>query len=147
MSNALQTRALITGIEAAIQIAWGPNFPIAVGQPRVPFAQNSFAVILWEPVTIEFGGKVGSVSRPGQFNVFTITGRWPFPADKTQILDLLKVDKANLLIAQLQMGPVFANIGGFPLVTGVSPSETDDPNEKVYEVTLTFSCYTIADHH
>ena len=148
MSNALQTAALVSAIEAAIQTAWGTPtaIPVSIGQPRLPFASTPYSVILWEPVEVSFGDRVGSMTNTNQANTFTIIGRWPFPADKTQTIDLLKVSKANALIAQLQPGPSFAG-GMFPLVTRIESAEPDDPNEKVYEVTMTFTVYTIAAHH
>jgi hypothetical protein len=145
MSNALATASLLDAIRAAILAAWG-TMPISYGPPRTPLATTPYAVVLWDTVVISFDGPGGSIGNPSQQNSFSIIGRFPFPSDPTQIIALQKVSQANALIAQLQSGPSFASVGLLPLVTKVDATEPDDPNEKVYEITLTFSVVTVASH-
>jgi hypothetical protein len=144
MSNAIQTRTLFTAIEAAVTEAWD-NITISVGEPRLPLALP-YAFIAWNPVEVSFSGPGASLPNPSQHNSFDIYGRWPFPTDPTRQVELLKVDQANSLIAQLQSGSGFAGIGFLPLVTRVDPNG-DDKEEGYYGVILTFEVYTTAPHH
>ena len=145
MSNTLATAALLEGIRAAIVSAWG-SMAISYGPPRVPVSSTPYAVVQWDTVAISFEGMGGTVGNVSQRNSFTIVGRFPFPSDPSQIIALEKVSLANALIGQLQTGPSFASVGLMPLVTKVDASEPDNPNEKVYEITLTFEATTIATH-
>ncbi len=146
MSNALQTAALLDSIRAAVISAWG-TMPISYGRPRVPIAAAPYTVITWESVDVSFTGTSATLANPNQTNRFTIIGRFPFPTDPSQVIDLQRVERANTLIAQLQNGATFAGIGMNPLVTKVEASNLADPNEKAYEFTLTFVVVTQATHH
>ena len=146
MSNALQTASLLDAIRAAVVAGWG-SIPISYGAPRTSILPAPYAVVLADAVEVSFTGVGASFSSPSQLNRFTIIGRFPFPSDPTMILDLERVTKANALIIQLQVGSTFAEIGIHPLVTSVSFSTLANPNEKVYDVTLTFSVTTLATHH
>jgi hypothetical protein len=143
MSNALATTTLLDGIRAAVLTAWG-TMPISYGPPRTPILSTPYAVIQWDTVVVSLDGVGSAIGNPSQRNSFTILGRFPFPTDPTQIIALQKVIYANLLIAQLQSGPEFSSIGILPLVTTIDATEPDDPNERVFEVTLTFEVFTLA---
>jgi hypothetical protein len=145
MSNALQTSALLEAIRAAVVTAWG-SIPISYGAPPEAITAP-YAVIFADSVEIEFGGAVGTMGNTSQSNSFTIWGRWPFPSDPTQVIELQKISYANALIAQLQSAANFAGIGMFPIVSGIDFTEPDDPNERVFEVTATFHVITQASHH
>jgi len=146
MSNALQTAALLDAIRGAVLAAWG-TMPVSYGRPRTPLAATPYAVITWDPVSVSFAGLAGSVGNTSQLNAFTIIGRFPFPSDPTQVIDLQRVTQANLLIALLQTASTFAGIGMNPLVTQIDASDLADPNEKAYEIRLTFVVVTQASHH
>lgn len=146
MSNALQVETLITGIETAIQTAWG-NIPVQIGSPRVKLPQPPYALIYWDEVGVAFGGKLATFTNTTQTNTITVIGRWPFPSDDTVIIDLEKLVQANLFIAQFQAAGSFAGIGLYPIVSKITSTESDDPNEKYYEVTLVCECVTQASHH
>jgi len=146
MSNALATAPLLDAIRAAVLAAWGA-MPISYGRPRTPISSTPYAVVIWDPVVVSFGGPAASVSNTSQTNEFTIVGRFPFPTDPTQVIDLQRVAQANALIAQLQGSATFAGIGMNPLVTKIDGSDLADPNEKAYELTLTFVVVTQASHH
>jgi len=145
MSNALNTAALLEGIRLATLTAWG-SIPISYGPPRVPITSLPYGVVTWNRVEVDRNGPGSTVGRNSQKNLFTILGRFPFPADPTEVIDLQKVNLANSLIAQLQTGPEFASIGLQPLVISVDSGETDRPSERAFEVTLTFEVFTVADH-
>ena len=145
MSNALATSTLMEGIRSAVVTAWG-ILPISIGRPRVPIAALPYAVLIWNRVDISSDGPGSSLGISSQKNRFTIIGRFPFPTDPADIIDLEKVSRANSLIAALQSGPDFAEIGFQPLVTSVESTEPDPPSEKAYEVTLTFEVSTVASH-
>lgn len=145
MSNAIQTAVLLDAIRSAIVAAW-PAMAISYGAPRTPVAAP-YAVVSADSVAVSFTGVSASLLGTSQENRFSIVGRFPFPSDATSIIELQKVSYANELIAQLQSGGSFASIGMFPLVKGIDFSESDDPNERVFEVTLLFSVITMATHH
>ena len=146
MSNALQTAPLLDAIRSAILAAWG-TMPISYGMPRTPIASAPYAVIYWDEVRVSFTGFGATFSNPAHANTFTIIGRFPFPSDPTEIIDLQRVSQANALIAQLQTAATFAGVGMNPLVTKVDGSNLANPNEKVYELRLTFEVLTQATHH
>jgi len=146
MSNALQTATLLDAIRAAVLAAWG-TIPVSYGAPRTPIVPAPYAVVCWDAVEISFTGPAAAFSNPGQTNRFTIIGRFPFPSDPTEVIDLQRVTKANALIAQLQTAATFAGIGMNPLVTRVDATNLENPNEKAYEITLTFVVQTQASHH
>lgn len=146
MSNLLQVETLITGIETAILDAWGA-IPVQIGSPRVRLPQPPYALIYWDEVGVAFAGKLGTFTNTTQTNAITVIGRWPFPADDTVIIDLEKLTNANLFIAQFQATGSFAGIGLYPIVSKITSTESDDPNEKYYEVTLVCECVTQASHH
>lgn len=146
MSNALQTPTLLDAIRVAVLAAWG-TMPVSYGRPRTPIGSVPYAVVCWDAVHVSFNGVAAAASSPSQTNSFTIIGRFPFPTDPTQVIDLQRVTQANALIAQLQTSSTFAGIGMNPLVTRVDASDLADPNEKAYEITLTFVVATQATHH
>ena len=146
MSNALATATLLDAIRAAVLSAWG-TMPISYGRPRTPIASVPYAVISWESVQVSFTGGSATLTNPSQSNRFRIVGRFPFPSDPTQVIDLQRITQANALIAQLQASATFAGIGMNPLVTEILASDLADPNEKTYELSLTFVVLTQASHH
>jgi len=146
MSNALQTAPLMDAIRAAVLAAWGA-MPISFGAPRTPIVPAPYAVILWDTVEVSFTGFAASLANPAQSNSFTIIGRFAFPSDPSEVIDLQKVTQANALIAHLQVAPPLAGIGLNPLVTKIDSKGLADPNEKAYEITLTFVVQTQATHH
>lgn len=141
MSNAIQTRALLTAIVSAISTAW--DVPVDLGRPLTTRALP-YCLVKWESVEVSFSGLGATMKRPSQKNTFTIEGRWSLPSDGTQV-DLAKVDRANELIAQLQASATFATVGLLPLVTAVD--NPDDVQEGAYGVKLSFEVTTLADHH
>ena len=145
MSNALVVPTLFNALVAAVNTAWS-NPIIEFGRARtkqgIPYAR-----IWWEQVTVEMSGTTATLLGTNQTYNFGILGRFPFPTDPTQIVELLKVDKANELIALIQTGANFATIGVLPIVHTIDPGEQDDPGEGAYEVTLMFQCYVQATHH
>lgn len=146
MSNALLTATLLDAIRVCVVAAWG-NLAISYGQPRTPLAAP-YCVIYADSVGVSFGGQLSTVGNTSQENSFTINGRFAFPSDPTQIIDLLKIGQANNLIGQLQASSTFAGgTGLYPIVTMIDFTEPDDPNERAYEVTLTFAVLTQASHH
>jgi len=146
MSNAIQTATLLDAIRATVLAAWGA-MPISYGKPRTTISATPYAVICWNYVDVSFTGIAASFSNPAQSNSFTIIGRFPFPSDPTQVIDLQRITQANALIAQLQTAATFAGIGMNPLVTKIDATDLADPNEKAYELTLTFVVQTQASHH
>jgi hypothetical protein len=106
-----------------------------------------YAVVSWNSVHVSFTGRGASLVNPTQNHRFTIVGRFPYPIDPAEVVDLQRVGKANLLIAQLQGAASFAGIGMFPLVTQIDSARLGSPDEKVYEVTLVFEVQTLASHH
>ena len=146
MSNAVPTDVLLGAITTCVDAAWPECVSVDYGEPLTA-GTLPYAVINPGAVSISFTALGASASRPSQSHSFRIIGRFPHPTDPTQNLVLLKIAKANLLIAQLQTGPNFAGIAGLPLVTEVDYGEPDDKTENSYEVTLTFVCFTTADHH
>ena len=146
MSNALLTFSLRDAVRTAVIAAWG-SIPISYGKPRMPIATTPYAVVQAGKVAISFDGPAATVTNTSQENSFTIIGRFPFPTDPTQVIEDQKVTLANALIAQLQASGGFAGVGMAPLVGAVEWSEGDDPNEKVFEVTLQFRVMTQATHH
>ncbi len=155
MSNALQTSALLTAINAAIQTAAqtflstsAPN-PILIfnEQPRTEVETLPYAIAEPEVVHIDMAGRAGTVAGISQENRFRIIVRQRFPTDPSQLLLNLKLAAANALIANLQNGPGFAGIAMLPLVSDVTFAETDSFSTKVFEVELAFTCVTIGTHH
>jgi hypothetical protein len=143
--NGILTGSILPAVKAAVVAAWG-DIPISYDRPpRMPLA-TPYALVLWDKVDISFSGRGAGVGSPGQDNTFTIVGRFPFPSDPTQPVALQKVDQANLLIAQLQTGEMFAGLGMLPLVTSVDPG-SDDGSNNLYEVVLTFNLKTVVFHH
>jgi len=145
MSNALLTFTLRDAVRTAVLAAWG-SVPISYGKPRMPIGAP-YAVVQAGKVAVSFDGPAATVTNTSQENSFTIVGRFPFPTDPTQVIEDQKVTLANALIAQLQASGGFAGVGLAPLVSGIEWSESDDPNEKVFEVTLQFRVMTQASHH
>jgi hypothetical protein len=115
--------------------------PISYGRPRLPLAAP-FCVISASAVSMAYIGTLATLTSTHQRNEFVIIGRFPFPSDPTQIIELQKVTLANELIGSLQGSNVFAGVGLYPLVTKVDWADPDDPDEKVFEVALTFEVLT-----
>lgn len=145
MSNAILTASLLDAIRVCVLGAWGA-VTVDYGQPRTARVAP-YAIVYADSVAVSFGGLVSTVTNTSQENNFTIVGRFPFPGDSTDNIELEKIAKANAFIALAQASGGFATVGMFPIVTGVDFTEPDDPNEQVYEVTLTFSVLTQASHH
>ena len=143
MSNQIQTATLLEAIREAVVAAW-PAMPISYGSPRVPLA-TPYCVVQATSVLVSFTGRLATVGNTSQSNSFSILGRFPFPADPSQVVLLQKVSYANALIAQLQASATFAD-GAYPLVNSVEFSELDDPNERVFEVLVWFSVETQGSH-
>ena len=142
MSYLLQTPALLEAVRAALISAWG-DMPVSYGAPRVPISPAPYAVVHWDAVEMSYSGLGATLGSPSQKNLFTVIGRFPFPSDPTEIISLLKVSQANALITQLQALPEFAGVGVLPLVSRVDATEPDDPNERVFEVSISFSVVTV----
>lgn len=140
MSHTLQTATLLDSIRAGIVAAW-PTMPISYGRPRTPLAAP-YAVICASAVSISYSGTLATLTSTHQRNEFVIYGRFAFPSDPTQLIELQKVTLANDLIGQLQNSDSFAGVGLYPIVSKVDWSDPDDPNEKVYEVAVTFEVMT-----
>jgi hypothetical protein len=146
MSNAVATDAFLEAIRAAIVTAWGP-ITVDYGIPRLPVSEGApLAVVIPESVQMEFSG-LGSTNSVQQSNTFTIIGRFPDPSDHSANIVLEKITKVNALIAKLQAGTNFTSYGYLPLVRSVDFAEQDDSGEGMYEVELTFSVMSEADHH
>ncbi|MGI0134577.1 MAG: hypothetical protein ACREBW_06440, partial [Candidatus Micrarchaeaceae archaeon] len=103
MSNALPTRELVMDLVAAINQAWEPA-TISVGKPREQQALP-YVMLAFHNVDISMSGAGSTVLGTSQKHLFEIIGRFAFPADPTHEAELLKVDRANELIAILQTGP------------------------------------------
>lgn|GEM_PF-5664149 len=146
MSNALVVGELLTALEAAVTTAFGSGVTISEDMPRTLVVPPA-VVISWKEVAISFDGIGASMVNPAQKYSFEIYCRFPFPGNQTYPLSRLKADQASLLIAQLQNGPTFAGFGMLPLVTSVLSHESDPPQERIYDFTVTFECLVSVDHH
>ncbi len=142
MSNQLSTSSLLDAIRAAVVAAW-PAMPISYGRPRTPLTAP-YCVIRADSVQVDFRGAAATLGNTNQANAFTILGRFPFPTDPTQIIELQRVTLANDLIAQLQLAETFAGTGMQPIVASVEWSDSADPNERMFDVALKFSVITQA---
>jgi hypothetical protein len=143
MPNNLAIEALLTAAKSAIGVAW-PGVPIFLGQPRTT-AAIPYAVLAWTGTQVSFSGIGAGASQVSQRNTFRIVGRFSFPTDPTQQVELLKATQANAVIAQLQPSAAFGG-GMLPLVTEVA-TDAKAPAEAAWELTLTFEVITLAEHH
>lgn len=154
MSNAVPTQGLLDDLESAVQAAWGaipvswndPKLPIAGAQGNVP-APNGYAVIDASGLDISFSGQAATMLQTNQENSFQILGRFPWPSDPTTLIMVAQIEKANLLIGQLQSGPNFGDGGLLPLVTAVDYTQKGSNSDRMYEVAMIFTVVTRADHH
>jgi hypothetical protein len=142
--NGILTATLLAQLKVDIRAAWGDP-PIYYRKQKIARPAN-YAIIRWLPVAVSFKGEGASVSSPSQHNWFEIFGRFTFDPTSEQS-DLLKITRANDLIALLQTGADYAGIGLLPLVTRVDPQDEEEAPEGTYDLTLTFECFTTAPHH
>ena len=122
---------LRTAVKTAAVAAWGVS-KVHYGNPMLPQATVPYAVIRLDSVPMEWL-TVKDVEQRYRFEVYYVA-KWA--AD--QVVEDLKVTKANALIAELMDSVYFATKGMLPLVSQVSFEESDDPNEPTYMVQVDF---------
>ena len=132
--------AILEAIRANVNEAWEASMPVSFGPPVEALAAP-YAVVDLLPVAREFQ-TVRGVEETYRFRV---TGRFPFPSSGNLLLT--KAGRMRALIELLQPGPRYQGLATRPLVTQADPGETDDGEQRVYEVTLTFECRVEVEHH
>ena len=145
MANGFRGREILAALVPAVQAAWGLH-RVAIRRPRTRQLDSPYAVVWFESYSSQFGGDAGTFRKVQQTLRVGILGRFAFPADTSQNVELEKLDRVNELVATLQAAPTFAG-AILPLVSEVKFDEVDSPANAAFEVTLFFDLTTTADHH
>jgi hypothetical protein len=140
MANDIALRPLLTGAKAAAEAAW-PDAPASLGWPRIA-RSGAYSVVLLGPGDREFqgGNCTSSVS-------ITLLLRAPLPSAAQDEVELIKADRINAAIAQVQTGPTFTAYGYLPIVSKFDPRESEDLDENFYQVSVTLTVQTQEVHH
>ena len=77
----------------------------------------------------------------------TLLLRAPLPSSTDDEVELIKADRINAAIAQVQTGPTFTAYGYLPIVSKFDPRESEDLDENYYQVLVTLSVQTEEVHH
>jgi len=117
--------------DACVQ-AWNVK-KVHYGMPRTLQTDLPYAVIRLDsvPMTAE---SFAAVEQTYNYQIFLIAS-----FDTNTVIEDAKVEKANALISILMSENRFAGVGRLPMITDVSFVESDDPDEPVYMLTVSFS--------
>lgn len=142
MSQMVNAEAIINALMQDCIDAW------TLGDGRVDFGQKRFpqnvvpyAIIDMLPVAM---GALGARTVKQDYT-FRIYARFEFPA--TGNILLAKIAKANLLIAKIITGANYRDLAYLPYITEFDPTEEDEPQQRVYEFSVTFTCQASESHH
>ncbi len=127
----LYASELREAVRLAVVAAWNPS-KIHYGTAQLEQSVVPYAVIRLDSVPMEWLS-VSDVQQSYKYECWLVD-KWVADA----VLEDLKVEKANALIAQLMTSELFATYGMMPLVSNVSFDESDDPNEPLYLVQVDF---------
>jgi hypothetical protein len=111
--------------------------------PRPPRTEQTSVPYAWVIAT-EVAQESVAVRSVEQTHVFEIGGRFAMVDDPQDA----QITKADAMIARLMAAtagvptPSYASVGMLPIVTNISFSDVDDPQEAAYEVVMTFTCLT-----
>jgi hypothetical protein len=106
---------------------------VTYGNPRVVEPTLPYVVVRLDTVPMQVEA-VTSVEQTYLFEI-TFVGQW----GPDEVIEDIKVEKANALISELMTGALFAGIAYNPMIMQVDFAESDDPNEPTYELTVLFS--------
>ena len=140
MANDIALRALLVAAKAAAEAAW-PDAPASLGWPRIS-RTGAYSVVLLGPGDRDFQGNNCSTSVS-----ITMLLRAPLPSSTDDEVELIKADRINAAIAQVQTGPTFTGYGYLPIVSKFDPRESEDLDENYYQVLVTLSVQTSEVHH
>lgn len=99
---------------------------IHYGSPMLTQTDLPYGCIRLDSVPIS-----GNFDHTYQFTLFYV-GKW----SAGDVLEVVKVDKANELVGVLIENPLIATYGYDPQVTNVNFLETDDPDEPTYVIEI-----------
>lgn len=140
MANDIALRPLLLAAKAAAEAAWA-DAPSSLGWPRFP-RTGAYSVVLLGPSDRQFQG--GNCTTPVSITVLL---RAPLPTAAQDEVELIKADRINDAIAELQTGPTFTAYGYLPIVSRFDPRESEDLDENYYQVSVTLTVQTTEDHH
>jgi hypothetical protein len=128
----IDTATVYEAIKSDVITAWNPA-AVVYGHPQTEAASYPYAVIRLDSVPFDDEG-IGTVEQTYNYEI-TLADLWP----STGNIELLKADRANVLIGLLTSAP---NYHGFydPRIGSVDFLEYDDDSEATYELTIRFSC-------
>lgn len=119
-------------IKEAVKTAWAVE-KVHYGAAMLPQSAMPYASVRLGSVPMDYV-TVTDVEQTYRFEIIYV-GKWG-PED---VVEELKVDRANELIPELMTAPLFADYGMMPRVAEVLFDESDDPNEPVYLVQINFT--------
>ena len=150
MSSGLAVRELSSALGEACVVAWSVTkwFP---EMPRTAISASDLpaAIIEWQPVAMSFDGPLAAVgieSSVQQDYRFRVRLYEAFPEGDDPVA-LVKSDRADALIAQVQAANVLGGVGLLPLVASVDPADDPDAPENCFSLTCEVTCSAVADHH
>lgn len=114
-------------IRKAVASAWNVE-KVHYGSVVLAQTVTPYAVIRLDSVPMEWLTPC-DVEQRYRFEIWLVD-KWT----AASVLEQVKVDKANSLIAQLMTSETFATYGMQPLISQVAFDESDDPNEPLYMV-------------
>lgn len=127
----LYAAELREAIRQAVVSAWNPE-KIHYGSVQLAQATAPYAVIRLDSVPMEWLTPT-DVEQRYRYECWLVD-RWSADA----VLEDVKAERANALIAALMTSPTFATYGMQPLVSQVAFEESDDPQEPLYMVQVDF---------
>lgn len=120
-------------IRTACGLAWGlSEDDVVYGEPHtvrdLPYAVVRLDSVPMEPET------VCCVEQTYQYEIDYIA-----KFSEGDVIEDVKVEKANALIAQLMQGSVFAGVARSPVIREVSFAESDNQDEPIYRLSVLFT--------